>query len=716
MFKSLGFFLLFSSIFFPPIHFTFVYAAESSLEDPDQDVQKVDEYIVSDTRLPTFKSNPYAIPSKVSIITSDDIQKRGVRTVQEAVQYATGVILYDAVGNNFEQTIDLRGFNGQPFPSTTVFVDGVRINDPDSNVVNFDLVPIESIDRIEIYPGSSAIFGKNALGGTINILTKNGSSRHRLRSGVNFGSFQRQIVSVQASGPIQKKFRYFTSFSRELEKGFRDNSGARISRFFGKFGYNPSSRTDINASFTYVKDRIYQAGSLPLSIATVDPTRNFTSGDFHDRESHAVRINMKQELSGGFSVTVNGFYQRFQEEGQTVGQTSQINALSDVESWGGATQVAHHSQIFGQSNDLVFGGEFARNDFGNNDRAFFFSFPEFPTLTHTSIDEDVLGLYFQNTLTLWSKFIVMGGVRYDHDQFGFKDNKAPANNISRRFNRVTPRAGVTYRMFPRTSVFFQYSKGFRVPTVGQLFTSRGTFGSSDPDLRPVKTTNYEIGMKSRLGKHLEGTVTAFHTDVQDEIITSCGDPTCAPVASNRNVDESRRRGVEASVKGFFNGYFDGSLNYTFTEATFQSKVITNPFFLMGSPFIENISIGDSFPMVPEHRISVTGNYHPIQGMTLSLMGLYVSPQFLLNDSSNSKARLPGYFVLNAKASLERPVPGGILKGFLMLNNITDSTYFSQGIYFPNLSTGGGKLEQFVVPGYPFNVYGGISFEFDGFSG
>jgi hypothetical protein len=58
----------------------------------------------------------------------------------------------------------------------------------------------------------------------------------------------------------------------------------------------------------------------------------------------------------------------------------------------------------------------------------------------------------------------------------------------------------------------------------------------------------------------------------------------------------------------------------------------------------------------------------------------------------------------------------MLKGFLMLNNMTDSTYFSQGIYFPNLSTGGGKLEQFVVPGYPFNVYGGISFEFDGFSG
>ncbi|MFB3114760.1 MAG: TonB-dependent receptor, partial [Nitrospirales bacterium] len=157
MFGFLSFFFIVSSIFFSAIPSTVVFAAESLSGSPDEDVQELGEYIVSDTRLPAFKSSTYAIPSKVSVITSDDIQALGARTVQEAIQYSTGVVLYDAVGNNFEQTIDLRGFNGQPFPSTTVFVDGVRINDPDTNTVNFELIPIESIDRIEIYPGSSAI-------------------------------------------------------------------------------------------------------------------------------------------------------------------------------------------------------------------------------------------------------------------------------------------------------------------------------------------------------------------------------------------------------------------------------------------------------------------------------------------------------------------------------------------------------------------------------
>lgn len=716
MFVFLSFFFIFSSIFFSVPHFMAVDAAETTSTTSEEDVHALGEYIVSDSRLPSLKSSTYSIPSKVSIITADNIQALGAKTVQEAIQYSTGVVLYDAVGNNFEQTIDLRGFNGQPFPSTTVFVDGVRINDPDTNTVNFELIPIESIDRIEIYPGSSAIFGKNALGGTINILTKNGSPEYRLVGGVNFGSFQRQLYSVQASGPLKESFHYFTSFSRELEKGYRDNSGARISRFFGKFGYKPSSQTDINASFTYVKDKIFQAGSLPLSIATVNPTQNFTNGDFHERENNAVRVNINQQLFGGFSLAINGSYQRLQEEGKIIGQTSQINAMGDVESWGGGMQLSNQSEIFGQSNDLVLGGEFTRNDFGNDDNAFFFAFPTFPTLTNTDIDEDVFAFYFQNTLTLWSKLIVTGGVRYDHDQFSYKDNITPTNNISRRFNRATPRASVTFLILPTTSVFFQYSKGFRVPTVAQLFTSRGAFGSSDPNLQPVKTTNYEVGIKTRLGKYLEGSITAFHTAVKDEIITSCGDPTCSPVASNRNIDKSRRRGIETTVKGIYDNQFDGSINYTFTEATFQSNVITSPFFLMGSPFVENISVGDSFPMVPKHRISAIGNYHPMPGMTLSLIGLYVGRQFLLNDSSNSRSRLPSYFILNAKASMERSVPGGVLKGFLMLNNITDANYFSQGIYFPNLLTGGGGLEQFVVPGTPFNVYGGISFEFDGISG
>ena len=131
-------------------------------EEPAPEV--LEEVVVTSTRLPGDPVDVRTLPAKVTVITADEIQRSGAKTVQEAIQQATGIVMYDAIGNAFQQTIDLRGFNGQPVSGTSVFVDGVRANEPDFNTVNFDLIPLETIERIEILPGASAIYGKNALG------------------------------------------------------------------------------------------------------------------------------------------------------------------------------------------------------------------------------------------------------------------------------------------------------------------------------------------------------------------------------------------------------------------------------------------------------------------------------------------------------------------------------------------------------------------------
>jgi hypothetical protein len=112
---------------------------------------------------------------------------------------------------------------------------------------------------------------------------------------------------------------------------------------------------------------------------------------------------------------------------------------------------------------------------------------------------------------------------------------------------------------------------------------------------------------------------------------------------------------------------------------------------------------------------VTGNFHPAEGWTFSLMGLYVSSQFLTNDEQNTQPQISNYFLLNGRASYERSVPGGRLSGFVMLNNILDQRYFTQGIIAPNNLTGGGNVERFVVPAPSISVYGGLSYRFDALS-
>src|SRR2546425_8239178 len=210
----------FRSFFTCCFSLTFVGFLPSVTRSEEPQPYQLEEVVVTSTRLPGDPVESRVLPAKITVITAEDIQNLGSKTVQEAIQYATGIVMYDQVGNAFQQTVDLRGFNGQPVPATSVFVDGVRVNEPDFNTVNFDLIPVEAVERIEIIPGGSAIYGKNALGGVINIITKRGGTIPQVTGETMFGSFHRERYSLNTSGPLGK-WDYFSSFTRETESGFR---------------------------------------------------------------------------------------------------------------------------------------------------------------------------------------------------------------------------------------------------------------------------------------------------------------------------------------------------------------------------------------------------------------------------------------------------------------------------------------------------------------
>jgi len=682
----------------------------STTHAQSEDVIETREVVVTSTRLPDAPVDPRTLPAKVTVITADDIKKSGAKTVQEAMQWATGIVMYDLVGNAFQQTIDLRGFNGQPVPSTSVFVDGQRINDPDFNTINFDLIPFDTIERIEIIPGPATIYGKNAMGGVVNIITKRGGEKRQVTGEALFGSWGRQRYTLNASGPIGK-FDYYFNLGKEKEDGYRDDSGANISRVNGRVGYRPSKETDLTLSYTYVTDKLYQAGALPLSVAAVNPRANFTPGDFTDNDSNVVRLTGRQGLPLGFSLNVNGFYRQLDQTQFGIGQpffpgsilsTGQTN--SNTQSYGGTVQLTQVTPLFGHQNNLVFGADMQRNDFGST-LASTSGFGPFNNRTDTN--ENILGLYAQDTLSLLPQLILTAGVRYDQDSIktDFEDSFTSPGVGEKSFYRTNPRAGLTYLIHSDASVYFNYSQGFRVPTFLELFP---VVGQSNQFLKPITSDNFEIGGKTRLWNWGEASLLLFQSNVRNEIYFTC---TNCDVFSggydglNRNIDNTRRQGLEASFKGRYNEYFDGAINYTYTEATFQSAFNIST--------TKTIMPGNTIPLVPKNRFSVTGNVHPGDGLTLSLIGLYVGSQYYLNDETNTQPQLPSYFLLNGRLAYERPVPGGQLTGFLMLNNILNQKYSTSGTIASNTLTGGGALEQFVVPAPTFAIYGGLSYRFEG---
>src|SRR5207244_12918884 len=160
------------------------------------------------------------------------------------------------------------------------------------------------------------------------------------------------------------KCHYFATCTRDTEDGFRDESDASISRATGKLGYRPTDRTDLSVSYNYVRSRLMQAGSLPLSVAAFDRKANFTPGDFNLSEVNFVTLSGRQQLPLGLSLTGNLFYRHLAQELFTVGQTSISDLQNKIEARGGTVQLGQDAMLFGRNNVFTGGAELPRTDIG----------------------------------------------------------------------------------------------------------------------------------------------------------------------------------------------------------------------------------------------------------------------------------------------------------------------------------------------------------------
>ena len=648
--------------------------------------------VVSSTRLRDVEQPAAQVPGKVIVVTANEIEKLGAKTVQEVLQYQTGIMLYDGVGNEFQQTVDMRGFNAQPVTATSVFVDGVRVNEPDFNTINFDLIPIEDVERIEILPGTATVFGRNALAGVINITTKRGRrDRPHLGFNIGGGSYGRQRYSFSTDGPLSMipNFDYYFGVTRELTNGYRDefdprNAGATITRLLAKLGYRLGDNTDANIAYTRVLDNISQAGSLPASRLRLDRNDNLTPGDQSKDNLHQVAFNLNRKLPAGFSVALNGFYRRNDIELFTRGLSSESTLQTETNSGGTTIQASHEGAILSKKNLLTLGVEYSRNNFDTANAGVFL--PAFTFQNLRSTKEDVVGTFLTDSFHLFESLVVNGGFRYDWDRLNFTDEIDPTLSGRKTYNRVSPKAGLVYTPVKNLNFSFSYSEGVRIPTVDELF-AQGPFGSN-PDLKAMKSRNFELGAKAQLQDWLDASLAFFYTPVRDEILFIVTDPFLF-FGRNENISRTLRRGMELSLKARYQKWLDAFLNYTAMKATFETDVLL---------FSGQVKKGDELPLVPRHRVGVGVNTYPVEGLTVSLFGNYVGSQFMQSDEPNQAQKIADYFVLNSRVAYQWKQ----WTGYVNFNNLTNRKYSTSGLLVN---------ERFRVPAPTFNVFAGLSFRY-----
>lgn len=250
--------------------------------------------------LPGLMLSKEQIAGNIQSITAEQIKQSHSLSLSELMNtHLQSVNVNDYQGNPFQMDVTYRGFTASPQLGTpqglSVFFDGIRVNEPFGDVVNWDLIPMNALAGMDVFPGSNPLFGLNTLGGALVVRSKSGFTDEGVEADILTGSFGRK--QLQASGGWNNgTFGAFGAVNLFLEDGWRVNSPSKVNQAFGKLEWQ-GDRASLALSSLAVVTKLVGNGTLPVEMGRVDPTANFTSPDETQN-----RLSQWQ-LSGIFDVT-----------------------------------------------------------------------------------------------------------------------------------------------------------------------------------------------------------------------------------------------------------------------------------------------------------------------------------------------------------------------------------------------------------------------------
>ena len=658
------------------------------------------------------------VPARVDVV---EVRRAppGPASAAGVVAELPGTSTFDDQGTRVQPTLDVRGFSLSPVVGSpqgvSVFLDGVRINEPDAQELDFDLVPMEAVDHAELVRGPAAVFGKNSLAGALILSTARGGSRPSFETGAEAGAFGYRAARVTASGMGKGIDGYLLARGSD-EDGYRVDTPARTRMLFATVG-RKRDESDLALSVLVAHDRVFQAGSLPESWLAEEPKANYTVGDYFAPALAHIALRGDRPLGSG-QLRGNVFVRRNDREQFNV-NVAAPSVLASVlnRSLGGAAEVTFPGRLGRWPLTLTAGAEYGRNDVRY--RIFQQATPEGPVepdcdratglCENARAAEDNAALYAQTMLTFGQSLVLTASARGDYVRIPFRDLTAPENDGTSTFRRLSPLLGVTYRPSSKVRTYLAMSGGFRAPAALELACADADAPcplpfalGEDPPLRPVTVWNYEAGAEWEPARALSVNAAGFRTEGHNEIVF---------VASERaagyftNIARTRRQGVEVSGVVALPAGLRVTTSYAFIDATYQaSEQLASAI-----PDAPPVSPGDRFPLVPAHRLTArVAMTRPLKSYVIDgdLSARALSTQFLRGDEANRQAPVPGYTVTSLRLGVSHE-RGTVT---LHVDNLLNARYETFGVYGLNpLGPPGGPppespaLERFLTPGYPRSV-------------
>lgn len=616
----------------------------------EQLIYTLPDVVVTPTRVPMPAEQA---SSTVTVITGEEIQQRQQRDIVEVLREVPGLSVVQSGGRGSQTSIFIRGAGSR---HTVVLVDGIQVSDPSvpNNAFDFAHLTTDLIERVEVVRGPQAtIYGADAIGGVINIITRRGAGPLTAFAELEAGSFATFNQRAGLSGGTDL-YDYSLGVSHNKTEGvnitpkrlwpaalnYDEQDGYENWTGQVRLGLRPLDGLEVTLTARRINTR------QEIDSGLNDPnSESRTFQTFGRVEAVAELFDGAFESRLGFALTVH--------DRDSTDSPDPNNAFEvvDTENEGRRTVVDWQGTVYAiPHNTLTLGVEYERESMSNTG----FILGQFSLFTsRAKEDDEVIAGYFQDTIEIGDRVFLTGGVRIDaHQSFG---------------RQLTWRTGATYlHRETGTKLKASYATGFVAPSLFERFGQSvfTIFGLNFPfvgniNLQPEESRGWEAGFEQVL---LDGRLSFgalyFHTIIDNLITTN------AAFTTNINLGEARTWGSEAFVAYRPADWAELRLDHSYVRA-------------------EDGSNGQDLLRRPKHKLSLAATVVPWEGATVTFDAVYVGRRAdgdvvnfqRISKGSYAVANLVGSYQVNDRLRL-----------FLRIENLFDRDYDDpDGFAHPGLS-------------------------------
>lgn len=649
------------------------------------------------------------VPANVQVVTEKDMQKRNVQNTAQAISMVTGVTASQSV----EGTVNLRGYSSK---NILVLVDGQPMNTAWNGDVDWNMIPVENIRKIEVVSGGqSALYGGRAVGGVINIMTKTqkqeglhgsatvsygsnatvnqnynvGFKKNKFDFGAFYGSMNTHgwhdyDVSISKSGKAEG---YDSDAEGNAVIGNRGDKKVLNETFGFNLGYSFNDSQKLTYKYThsiydwkyedpisYIEGANRWKGTIGENNKSYSPSSFLGTRGWRAYNLHSLTYNDKDNgVHAHFGMT------DYYKDGYTSPDKS-VDPKCDFSGIG--TKTSYPSKSWDMdlnkrwnlgNHNLLAGVSYGQDKFNETISKIsnWKSWSSDGNVTQRTGGKDKYwSLYAQDKWNFAPKWTAYIGGRYDHyrkyDGYDTKNYTGKVDlNSGKSYEKFSPKLSLDYAANKDTNFYLSYGKSFNTPILYQLFRYSTFMGRNiypNKDLEPETTDTWELGMKQKIGGKTDIAADVFYAKTKDYIHLNDSDKAHE---FYENAGDAKTHGFEISLTQHHSDAWSSYVNYTWQTGKIE---------------------GEKNYDIPRHLLHL-GTTYSKNPWTVNLDGMFISDRTEAGEESGHFKARDAYFLMNLSTNYQFNKNFGLQ---FAVNNLFDREYYDEDISNNHYYIGDGR--------------------------